>query len=212
LRPVAEYGKRSPLIPTKDRTMNTSDPQKIEMVAAQLERQNRLLKRALFLSVVLWLSVVVFWCVADSGPMQVRAAQANEVLRVRGLIVVDEKGVERVRIGAPLPDPMMFGRRISRGGSVSGILLSDANGMERSGYVTDNDYGNVFFTLDSTTRGQHVLFVSDPNGGATLRMLDRGTNGINSLSLEASDDGPSFKLVKDGKTIFEQPTTAEEKK
>ncbi len=192
--------------------MNTSDPHRIEIVAAQLEQQNRLLKRALLLAVILWLSAVALWFTKDSGSMQVRAAQTGEVLRVRGLVVVDEKGVERVRIGAPLPDPMMFGRRISRGGSVSGILLSDANGMERSGYVTDNDYGNVFFTLDSTTRGQHVLFVSDPNGGATLRMWDRGTNGVNSLSLDASDDGPSFKLVKDGKTLFEQPAAAEEKK
>jgi len=192
--------------------MNTSDPHRIEIVAAQLEQQNRLLKRALLLAVILWLSAVAFWFTRDSRPMQVRAAQTDEVLRVRGLVVVDEKGVERVRIGAPLPDPMMFGRRISRGGSVFGILLSDANGMERSGYVTDNDYGNVFFTLDSTTRGQHVLFISDPNGGATLRMWDRGTNGVNSVSLDASDDGPSFKLVKDGKTLFEQPATVEEKK
>jgi len=31
---------------------------------------------------------------------------ASDVLTVKGLIVVDEKGVERVRIGSPLPDPM----------------------------------------------------------------------------------------------------------
>jgi hypothetical protein len=31
-------------------------------------------------------------------------------LRVRQLVVVDERGIERVRIGAPLPDPVIEGK------------------------------------------------------------------------------------------------------
>src|SRR5437868_3696323 len=61
----------------------------------------------------------------------------GQILRVRGLIVVDEHGIERVWIGAPLPDPSFLGKRGQRQAPISGILLMDADGTERSGYVTD---------------------------------------------------------------------------
>jgi hypothetical protein len=33
--------------------------------------------------------------------------RVGEILTVRGLTVFDERGVERVRLGAPLPDPIV---------------------------------------------------------------------------------------------------------
>lgn len=122
------------------------------------------------------------------------------ILIVRGLVVVDGNGVERVRIQAPLPDPLVLGKRFPRGGAVSGILLSDAEGNERSGYVTSDGYPNVFFTLDSLAR-QHVLFITEPQGEPTLRLWD----GASVASLSAGSDGPGLKLTAGEKTLLEIP-------
>jgi hypothetical protein len=65
-------------------------------------------------------------------PMPVQAQvqpDKDGILRVRGLIVEDRNGHERVRLGAPLPDPMIHGVRYKRSGDISGLLISDAAGM-----------------------------------------------------------------------------------
>jgi len=61
-------------------------------------------------------------------------SQPTANLRVRQITVVDAKGTERVWIGAPVPDPIENGRRVARQGAVSGVILLDAKGNERSGY------------------------------------------------------------------------------
>lgn len=124
---------------------------------------------------------------------------SNEIIKVRGLVVTDSLGVERVIIGAPLPPPQMHGYRFDRGenSDVSGVMLYDSEGQERSGYVTDNDYGNVFFTLDSKT-SQKVLFVTEPQGTSTLRMW--GRNG-NQIELSTGDNGSSIKAIRNGENI-----------
>ncbi len=121
---------------------------------------------------------------------------SNEIIKVRGLVVTDSLGVERVIIGAPLPPPQMHGYRFDRGenSDVSGVMLYDSEGQERSGYVTDNDYGNVFLTLDSKT-SQKVLFVTEPQGTSTLRMW--GRNG-NQIELGAGDEGVWINGFKNG--------------
>ncbi len=121
---------------------------------------------------------------------------SNEIIKVRGLIVTDSLGVERVILGAPLPPPQMHGYRFDRGDNsdVSGVMLYDSEGQERGGYVTDNNYGNVFLTLDSKT-SQKVLFVTEPQGTSTLRMW--GRNG-NQIEIGAGDAGAWFHAVNNG--------------
>ena len=67
--------------------------------------------------------------------VSVRAHSAViENLRVRQITVVDQKGVERVWIGAPVPDPLrqgVHGRRIA---PVSGVIVIDAKGNERAAW------------------------------------------------------------------------------
>lgn len=128
------------------------------------------------------------------------AKKEPDVLRVRHISVVDANGIERVHIGAPVPEPLILGKRLARGGTVSGVILYDAEGNERSGYVTADDYPNVFFTLDSLV-GQHVLFISEPQGETTLRLWNR--HGL--AQLASTNDGGSIVLKKEGKTIFQQP-------
>jgi len=100
------------------------------------------------------------------------ARKEPDTLRLRQLSIVDANGVERVRIGAPLPEPLMLGKRVHRDGSLSGILLFDAEGTERTGYATGDDYPNVIFTLDSLS-SQHVLFMAEPQGSPALFLWDK---------------------------------------
>lgn len=169
----------------------------------QLEQRARRDRRLTFLALA---ATVVTLCstlratpaVASSAP---RLVSTDSVLRVRGLIVVDGQGHDRVYIGAPLPDPSLFGKRRSRGGNYAGILLLDANGDERSGYAT-TDSGQVMFTLDEVGR-MVANFMAQPSGGVRLNLTDEFDNGIR---LGTSREGPFLDFVKGGKSISQIPT------
>lgn len=133
----------------------------------------------------------------------------DSVLRVRGLIVVDQNGKERIQIGAPLPDPLLQGKRYKRQGAVSGILLMDAEGTERSGYFTSDEPGTVALTLD-TVQGQTAMFLANDEKGANLQLYDRD-NG-HSVRLLAVGDSPNVIVTRQGKRIFQLPEVKEEKK
>lgn len=124
---------------------------------------------------------------------------SKEIIKVRGLIVTDSLGVERVIIGSPLPPPQVHGYRFDRGknSDVSGVMLYDSEGQERGGYVTDDGYGNVFLTLDSKS-SQKVLFVTEPQGTSTLRMW--GRNG-NQIELGTGDEGAWVNAIRNGKKL-----------
>lgn len=123
---------------------------------------------------------------------------SNEVLKVRGLVVTDSTGIERVIIGTHLPPAQSFGYRFYRGDNsgVSGVMLYDHEGQERGGYVTDDSYGNIFLTLDSKI-SQRVLFMAEPQGASTLKMW--GKNG-NQINLGSSDDGTWFDVSDNRKS------------
>lgn len=123
---------------------------------------------------------------------------SNEILKVRGLVVTDSTGVERVIIGTHLPPAQSFGYRFYRGDNsgVSGVMLYDYEGQERGGYVTDDSYGNVFLTLDSKI-SQRVLFMTEPQGASTLKMWGKNNNQI---QLGSSDDGTWFDVLNNGKS------------
>ena len=86
-------------------------------------------------------------------------------------MIVDDKGTERVWIGAPVPDAIVQGQRQKRQGPISGMVLLDAKGNERGGYVTSDLSGEVFMSLDSE-RGQETLFLANPGGGAHVSIFD----------------------------------------
>lgn len=124
---------------------------------------------------------------------------SNDILKVRGIVVADTSGVERVIIGAPLPDPSFTGYRNYRGSDegISGVMLYDSEGQERGGYVTDNGYGNIYLTLDSKTQ-QNALFIADPLGGAAMQVW--GKNG-NKASISAGDDGLYLDFLENNKPL-----------
>lgn len=128
---------------------------------------------------------------------QRKLAGTGAELRVRSLTVIDDHGVERVKIAAPLPDPIMLGKREKRDDSISGILIYDGRGNERGGYATDNSVGNAFLTLDSD-RAQAVTLVAYPGGGAEMGVNNEKRDAV---ALSAVNDGPKVKLVRAGVTI-----------
>ena len=131
----------------------------------------------------------------------------HDVLRVRELNVVDKNGVTRIKIGSPLPNAVIDGKQLTRGGrsenTLSGILLFDAEGVERSGYATvDHGYSNVLLTLDDKHK-QHAMFIAEPTGATTLRLFNADTK--DRVDVAVSKDGPSISMVRRGKEIYRFP-------
>jgi hypothetical protein len=127
---------------------------------------------------------------------------SDKILKVRGIVIVDSLGIERVIVGAHLPEPnFSTGNRIAgRGktGSVSGVMLYDSEGQERGGYVTDDYYGNAFLTLDSKT-AQNILLISEPQGSSSLQLWSR--NGKNKVSISTDDGDATIELKKNNNAI-----------
>lgn len=186
-----------------------NDMEEIKRTILTLKRQNRRLNFGfyiLFGLMITTVSAIVLTEKTNAGS----DISPGSVLRVRGLIVVDQNNKERVRIGAPLPDPLLQGKRLKRNGSISGILLMDGEGTERSGYFTSDEPGTVALTLD-TTAGQTAMFLANDETGANLQLHD--FDNKHSIELVAVDDSPNINVVRGGKNIFQLPEAkAEEKK
>jgi len=97
-----------------------------------------------------------------------------------------------------------MGKKQKRDDSISGILLYDALGNERGGYVTDNSVGNAFLTLDSNV-GQEATLVAHPQGGAEFGIND---DEKNSVAMSALKSGPRFCLIRHGIAIVDLPSSA----
>lgn len=139
-----------------------------------------------------------------------RATLAMDSLRVRDLVVVDAAGTVRARVGGDLPDAVAAnGRRIPRGQKAAGVLLYDAAGLERGGYVTFDRSGHVGLTLD--TKQQMVAsFLAGPDGGGLVQMTHGGAiqlqAGGNWVELRAdSTEGARLNAVRAGQVVAQSP-------
>ncbi len=182
--------------------------EEIRVAILNLERKNRRLSWG-FYTLMILLIITFASFVAIERTNAHTEITPDSVLRVRGLIVVDQNGRERIQIGAPLPDPLLQGKRYKRQGAVSGILLMDAEGTERSGYFTSDEPGTVALTLD-TVQGQTAMFLANDEKGANLQLYDRDTG--HSVRLLAVGDSPNVIVTRQGKKIFQLPEAKEEKK
>ena len=168
-----------------------------ELVA--LRRKCQLLMRMVLGIVILCLTTVLVNFISSANASEkinqsnIAATPNAESLRVREIIVVDANGTPRVRIAAPLPDPIMLGKRSKRGSEVSGIILYDAEGNERGGYVTD-EKRNVALTLDEINRAAVHLGVNDR--GAMHFGLSNGRGGFVGMGVDPT--GAWFRLEKPG--------------
>ena len=191
--------------------MTEVDP-KLMVRLDRLERRQRLLVTALLGTVaVMFIGAGALSQRASASTKSQAASETTGILRVRELDVVDGHGVTRVKLATPLPQPIINGHQRTRGdgpaGTLSGMLLFDADGVERSGYATaDRGYSNVLFTLDDK-RQQHVLFVTEPTGATTLRLFNGDTKDRADISIDETD-GPSITMIRGGKEVFRQPARA----
>ena len=120
----------------------------------------------------------------------------DSVLTIRELVIVDSMGTPRVRIAAPLPDPIMLGKRFNRGGAVSGIIIYDGEGNERGGYVTGDESRGAALTLDEMMRAAVHIGVED-RGEAHIS-VDNGLGGYGLLGINQRD-GAFIRLHGGGK-------------
>ena len=126
------------------------------------------------------------------------APKKSSVLTVSQLDIVDSKGVVRARLAGNLPETYANGKAVGRG--AAGMLLYDASGTERGGYVTfANDH--VALTLDGK-KEMTGIFVAGPAGGAALTLRLGGQ--MVELRVDP-DDGPSIHALRDNKVVFHTP-------
>jgi hypothetical protein len=137
------------------------DPSDLNRQVTELLRRNsQLAWRVNVLSSCSIIATVIFALLLYGNIRKEVRTDSSGVLHLRGLAIVDASGKTRVRLEAPLPEPVIMGTQQKRDDSVSGVMLYDALGNERGGYVTDNSVGNVSMAnwqIGLNTAGYEVL-------------------------------------------------------
>lgn len=177
----------------------------LDIRLAACERHIRMLRRALGISTSLlagaaFLAITGFAARSDASNR--KSPTTADSLRVRELIVVDDSGTVRARVGGNLPDAVYHGRRMPRGDQAAGVLLYDRDGLERGGYLTFDRSGMVALTLDN--RGQQVaIFGADSaaGAGATARLW----RDKDWAEMKVDQAGPHFSAGRNGSVVFMQP-------
>lgn len=168
----------------------------IERLDACDRETRRAAKRTLVANALLVLSVGI-GVVGGYATLRSQAPAEVDVLRLSELVIVDDAGVERVRIGAHLPDAIVDGESRPRGEDASGLLLYDETGRER---VTWAPSGNVGLTLDSH-EGQVTYFVAGREGGSALKLW----SGNDWIELRADDGGAHLNAIRSRELAFQEP-------
>jgi hypothetical protein len=89
----------------------------------------------------------------------------TDTLRLRKLVVVDEKGAERIVLAAPVPDPLIKGKRVSRRSAANGLQINDPAGNERGGIVMLDD-GSFIVGIDDEQCHERAHFYYIPTKGS----------------------------------------------
>jgi hypothetical protein len=129
----------------------------------RLERRVRWVFGGWVLSIVLLASLFVATPKAFTAP-------PSDRLAIRGLAITDDKGVERIRIAAPLPDAMVDGKASQRRSPANGIQLNDSNGNER-GALSMLDDGSLLLCFDSKSSEAACMYVM-PSGERGFSITD----------------------------------------
>jgi hypothetical protein len=180
--------------------MSESELTRLQSDVQKLRRGYRVQQWLLAASFVMiaFLAAMIF---GRSTSVMASTTDKDGILHVRGLVVEDGNQHERVRLAAPLPDPMIHGVRYKRKGAVSGLIISDAEGNERGGYVTSDQFGEAFLTLDSEDE-QQVLFLANKKGGVNFDIFDSKGNDANLTVFPA---GPKLTMKRKNATVMELP-------
>ncbi len=176
--------------------------------------------------------VIGVWCLLIQSFFQVVPVEAStetsdtktpQVIRARGIVIVDEQGRDRIIMGAPVPDPPHVGKRIN---PAHGMIILDRNGYERWGVGIMDNTGQMAMGFDAPPdpanpkkNPERLHLIADGKGGAMIRFLNRQTSVPGWIRL-GEDDKLYFefidvqkdknKVIKrqlgmDGEKMVEQP-------
>jgi hypothetical protein len=174
-----------------------------------LERRAKYNRMMLFAFVAVGSAALLIVPGAAKGygtPLDQNAIRKDSTLILRELVIVDSAGTPRLRIAAPLPDPIMLGKRFNRGGAVSGIIIYDAEGNERGGYVTGDESRGAALTLDEIMRAAVHIGVNDR--GESHVSVDNGLGGYGLMGINQRD-GAFIRLHGGGKVTVIPDTVTE---
>jgi hypothetical protein len=174
----------------------------LEEIAA-LHRRMSQLKNYVVVLTFLWAGTIGVWFMTTTSSNVARAAKP-ESLTVKRLAVIDDKGTERVVISAPLPEPMINGKREKRDSPVSGILIYDPKGNERGGYVT-SDGGDLaaLLTLDSEN-DQVFTAYANAGSGATVWVANEKHQNV----VMSTHNTAVLEITHGKKIVYKQPPDA----
>jgi hypothetical protein len=112
--------------------------------------------------------------------------------------VVDEHGVERVLIAAPLPNPVSSGKESQRRSKSYGIQLNDAKGNEFGGFTIADD--GALVTCFDWAQGEATCMFAMPSGeagfevkaqkGKTRGQFLLSQDGNEGMTLNDADERP----------------------
>ncbi len=100
----------------------------------------------------------------SSKASEIPRAETSDIIRARGLVIVDDAGVERIVLGAPTPDPSA-GRRAA---PLYGLVINAADGSERGGYGVIDADNSTILSLDDKDGGEVFKVAGNTNAGATI--------------------------------------------
>ena len=170
---------------------------------APLDRRISQLKKQVQLLMWLWvgtISIAIFM----NASWHVHAATAQN-LKVRRLEVVDEKGTARVIISAPLPEPVINGKRGKRDTAMSGILIYDPKGNERGGYGTSDAADlSALLTLDSENSQVFTAYANGASSGATVWVANEDNQNV----IMSTHNTALFEITRGKTIIYKQPPDA----
>jgi hypothetical protein len=116
-----------------------------------------------------------------------------------GMVVLDEKGMDRLAVGSPATDPASQGKVLARISPETGVTVSDGEGTERVGLgVLEN--GRVVLGMDYPDGNEAVsLFILPDSGYSGLTVDARSGKNRQRIFLGASQEAgdPGALLIDD---------------
>jgi hypothetical protein len=160
-----------------------------------LERRLRRSERAFWIALFGWMVTVALGMIIVLR-ISTYARTVSDTIRLRKLVVLDQERKERIVIAAPLPDPLVNGRRMKRGTGVSArVQFKDPDGTERGGIASEDD-GSFMFGIDDERGRERAHLYYTPNRGSGVYL--QGENGRQALSLlnpPGLVDSPNFEIT-----------------
>ncbi len=166
---------------------------------AELSERVRSVERQLRSHRGAFVAVVILAAALVTRTSSVRASQDQGIQRIRGLVIEDASGKDRIVMGAPIAESS------GRVSPCTGLRVNDPQGVERFAACLFTD-GRVVMGFDAPVgkgddrNRERITLVADAEGGAYVRFLNRKT-GVSGRLVLGNDDKLHLEFIQnvDGK-------------